>query len=151
MRPAAQGDVAAVIAMQDRIFPGDPTRPSDEEFQARAQARDPYLTVVDVDGEVAGLFVLRDRAYRPWTSVDFFGVDDRFRGRGLAHVMMPALFANARRPIVRLFVRPSNGAARRVYAAHGLRHVSTRQASYPDGEDAMVLMRWIGAGFTPPR
>jgi ribosomal-protein-alanine N-acetyltransferase len=77
------------------------------------------------------------------------------RRRGLARALMRHLLTTAARHgarIAYLEVRPSNGAAIRLYSELGFRHVGTRRAYYPaqDGrEDAYVLslplVPWSGS------
>lgn len=67
--------------------------------------------------------------------------------RGLASRLLEHLSAVARdygAQVLFLEVRPSNLAARRLYARHGFQHAGTRRGYYParDGrEDALVLSR----------
>ena len=72
-------------------------------------------------------------------------IDPAEQGRGWGGWLLRHLFAIARiRHAERMFleVRPSNGAAVRLYEGHGFVHVGTRRGYYPDAsgerEDARV-------------
>lgn len=70
-------------------------------------------------------------------------VDPAYRGRGLAHAFLRAILAVGRRRGCRtaaLDVRPSNVAARRLYAAHGFVEVGRRRNYYQlEGEDSILM------------
>ena len=144
VQAARPPDLEAVVGLLDRLFPGDPTRPGDEALAAMARSAEEYLAVAHVGTRVAGFVLLQDRALRPWTSCAFLGVDPLDRGRGLGGALMGHALATARRPLFRLCVRASNESARRIYEAHGLKAWARRPGNYADGEDALVMMRWVG-------
>jgi ribosomal protein S18 acetylase RimI-like enzyme len=78
--------------------------------------------------------------------------DARERRRGLGRALLWALEGEARArgaSAIYLEVRPSNGAARSLYVAHGFDEVGRRPRYYPDGEDALLMRRAVGAGGTP--
>jgi len=70
-------------------------------------------------------------------------VDPAARGRGVAKALLTAALAEARRrgaAWASLEVRPSNLAARRLYAGLGFVEVGRRPGYYqPEGEDALLL------------
>ena len=137
-------EAAVISALQSKLFPGDPN--SLPPAHVKAPASDPHVTILAArhGSQVTGFLVLRDRALRPWTSIDFVAVDPGSAGQGFGRLLVEAAFRHASRPILRLFVRPSNVPARALYAQLGFRHTATRKRNYTDGEDALVLMRWIG-------
>ncbi|GAA4405435.1 ribosomal protein S18-alanine N-acetyltransferase [Quisquiliibacterium transsilvanicum] len=80
-------------------------------------------------------------------------VDAAFQGRRHGRAMLDWLCGDARARGARsilLEVRPSNAAARALYAARGFAQVGLRRGYYPaaDGarEDALVLRRELGRG-----
>lgn len=147
VRLARQGDGEAVLALQDALFPGDPNRLPAEHLAAPGRDRRVLVLVAELEGRVAGFLVLRDRSARLWTSVDFVGVAPWAGGRGVGGALVRAACRFAPRPVLRLFVRPSNAPARALYAKQGFRHTATRKGNYADGEDAMVMMKWLGPRF----
>ena len=140
VRAAEPGETGRIIDLLDDLFPNDPIRPPDEEFAERAEQRHPYLFVAMADNGVAGFVILRDRPLRLWTSVDFVGVDPAHQGKGVGTALTRHALLTAHRPLVRLFVRPSNIRAHALYGRCGFRSAGRRKANYPDGEDAIIMM-----------
>ena len=71
-------------------------------------------------------------------------VDPAFRGRGIGRAMLRRLIGGARRRGMKelfLEVRPSNAAARQLYESESFRALSVRKHYYPDGEDALVMVK----------
>ncbi len=67
-----------------------------------------------------------------------------FRGRGIGRTMVRRLIGGARRRGMKelfLEVRPSNAHARQLYESESFRAISVRKHYYPDGEDALVMVR----------
>lgn len=147
VRLARQGDARAVLALQDALFPGDPNRLGPEQLAGPGADKRVLVLVAELGDEVAGFLVLRDRSARLWTSVDFVGVAPWAASRGVGTALVRAACRFAPRPVLRLFVRPSNAPARALYARQGFRHTATRKNNYADGEDAMVMMKWLGPRF----
>lgn len=67
------------------------------------------------------------------------------RRRGVAGDLLADAIRQREAHHVYLEVRPSNGAARAFYGAQGFAEIGTRRGYYPDGEDAILLAREIGA------
>ncbi len=146
VRPATVDDIEAILELQEILFPGDPNSLDSADMERHISRWPSYLQVADMKGEINGFIVLKDRPTRPWTSCDFVGVSSRAQGAGAGSALVKAGLAAARRPFLRLFVRPSNTAARALYKRLDFFHISTRKGNYEDGEDAMVLMKWAGLG-----
>jgi ribosomal protein S18 acetylase RimI-like enzyme len=144
IRRAAAADAQAVFDLQEELFAGDVNRLSREVLSAPGEDKQAIVLVAELAGAVAGFLVLRSRTARPWTGIDFVGVAPHAAGRGIGGKLLEAACRVSPRPILRLFVRPSNTAARALYARLGFRHTATRKASYADGEDALVHMKWVG-------
>lgn len=144
VRRASAPDAQAIFALQEELFAGDVNRLSVEQLRALDGDKQIIALVAELDGAVAGFLILRNRGTRPWTGIDFVGVAPRAAGRGIGGKLLEAALIVSPRPMLRLFVRPSNAAARALYARLGFRHTATRKASYEDGEDALVQMKWAG-------
>ncbi|MFH1059845.1 MAG: ribosomal protein S18-alanine N-acetyltransferase [Pseudomonadota bacterium] len=80
-------------------------------------------------------------------------VDPSARGRGVARALLGAALAEVKRrgaTWASLEVRPSNAAARRLYAGQGFVQVGRRPCYYqPEGEDALLLNADLTA-WPPP-
>lgn len=139
VRAAKPADVSAVLALQDTLFPGDPTRPPDAWFAEAARVGDTRLRVALAGDRVVGHAVLRDQALRPWTSLAFLGVDAVARGQGVAGALLDRAMGAMRRPMARLVVQADNAPARRLYESRGFVETARR-----DGGRALVMMRWLG-------
>ena len=140
VRLAGPADTDAVMALQQRLFPDDPNSLSKQDFAGD----EPAILLAVEGGVVRGFAVVRARRLRPWSGLDFLGVAPDARGRGIARLLLGAAIAASGRPLLRLFVRPGNAGARTLYEKHGFHRTGTRTASYDDGEDAIVMMRWSG-------
>ncbi len=142
VRPLLETDLERVVAIERATFPTPWTRGMfvDELLQGRSRAwfvaDSPwgllgYAGLMEVDGEghILNLAVRGDA-----------------RGRGIGAALLEAVFDEAlRRELARLTleVRPSNVAARAMYAAAGFSEEGRRPGYYADsGEDAIVM--WTG-------
>ena len=144
VRRAAASDAQAVFDLQEELFAGDVNRLSLELLGALESDKQIIALVAELQGAIAGFLILRNRGTRPWTGIDFVGVAPHAAGRGIGGKLLEAAFIVSPRPVLRLFVRPSNAAARALYARLGFRHTATRKASYADGDDALIQMKWVG-------
>lgn len=142
MRP---GDVAAVAALEERIF----LEPwSAATLAAEAAGSDRRYLVAEAGGAVAGyggLMVVGDEAH-----VMNLAVAPEHRGRGLGTRLLLGLVEAALDAGVRhltLEVRVSNEAARSLYRRFGFEPAGVRPGYYR-GEDALVMwaMDVDGAG-----
>jgi [ribosomal protein S18]-alanine N-acetyltransferase len=98
----------------------------------------------DASGQVLGYLVAMDGVDE--THLLNITVKGDARGRGHARAMLDALVRRSqtlRSEALWLEVRPSNRAARRLYAAYGFEEVGVRRGYYPDAgnarEDAVVM------------
>lgn len=140
-RPARAPDFGRVFALQEQAFPGDRLALDRPGFEACIQDRQAFLVVVERGGEIAGYGLARNRPWRPWTSGDFLSVDPVYGGQGIGGIILNAAMKWAGRPFFRLFVRPSNARAIALYFRMGFVNVGRRRANYPDGEDALIMMK----------
>ncbi len=144
IRRAGPGDAQSIFDLQESLFPGDVNRLSLDDLRALEKIRHIIALAAETADGVGGFLVMNTRFMRPWTGIDFVGVAPSASGRGIGGKLLETAFFVSPRPVLRLFVRPSNAAARALYARCGFRHTSTRTANYADGEDALVLMKWAG-------
>jgi N6-L-threonylcarbamoyladenine synthase/ribosomal-protein-alanine N-acetyltransferase len=144
VRSGTPDDKAAIEALLELQFPHDPNRLTEAEYRNLGSGGPLLVLVAESAGMVCGFVVLRDRHARPWTGIDFVGVAPHAKRKGVGKALMRAAVSHAPRPVLRLFAHASNSPARTLYASMGFRHISTKPSHYPNGEDAVVMMRWIG-------
>ena len=144
VRFAKPADWPAIDGFLEAQFPHDPNRLTGNELSTLAPGGPLSVLIAEIETEVCGFIVLRDRRFRPWTGIDFIGVAPHAARQGVGKALMRAAFARAARPVLRLFVHASNAPARALYVNTGFRHTSTKASHYPNGEDAVVMMRWVG-------
>jgi [ribosomal protein S18]-alanine N-acetyltransferase len=144
IRRVTKADAKAVFDLQEELFPADINGLSLEEFSALDGGGTVDVLVAELEHTLKGFLMLRSRDFRPWTSIDFVAVSPGASGQGIGGQLLAAAEFISSRPVLRLFVRPSNAAARALYRRSGFRHASTRKANYPDGEDALIQMKWVG-------
>ena len=107
------------------------------------------LFVATVDGEFAGYGLLKNRPWRPWTSGDSFAVVNKYRNIGVGKAILLEAFGRTNRPFLRIFVRPTNKIAIDLYKKFGFLRTGRRHQNYPDGEDALVMMRFCMFSNSP--
>lgn len=101
------------------------------------------------DGQILALdndqvigFLISVISYQRKVRILLFGVDEKYRGKGVARQMMKAYIANCRRLKFReitLEVRVSNARAIKFYTSFGFVTLDRIPAYYPDGEDGYVM------------
>ena len=72
------------------------------------------------------------------------GVHPSYQRRGVGSQLLAACESALGTAQVRLTLRPSNAAARRVYEAAGYAEISRLERYYRDGEDGIVMEKVIG-------
>jgi len=102
--------------------------------------------VIDDDDPDRVLGFIVARRVADCVEIDLLGVAPEFRRQGHAAALLEALIrdeaADGARE-VRLELREANRAAQRLYADLGFVVVGTRARYYPDGENAVLLTRWL--------
>jgi ribosomal protein S18 acetylase RimI-like enzyme len=115
--PVADPTRGAVAVLHDRLFPGTHT-PGDR----LDRAPDRVVLAATRDGAVLG-YVAAERQADGAGYVDFLGVDEPARGRGIGRVLVVAACQRLRDDLgcslAHLTVRESNVAARRLYTSIG--------------------------------
>jgi ribosomal-protein-alanine N-acetyltransferase len=132
-------DLDAVIAIEETIYPYPWTRGNFSDSLAAGY----HCWVAECGGEVAGYTVVAIAAGE--AHLLNLSVAGPWQRRGIGREMLDFVLRLMRESgAARVFleVRPSNSAARALYAAAGFAEIATRQGYYPaDGgrEDAVVL------------
>ncbi|MCC6133590.1 MAG: ribosomal protein S18-alanine N-acetyltransferase [Acidobacteria bacterium] len=140
IRPAVFGDLDEITDLESRSFPAPWKREFfeseiDAEFRLNLVARAP-------DGRFAGY------VFCAWVldeiHVHKIAVQEEWRRSGLGTALMKEVIAfGLRNDSYQIFleVRPSNTPAKRMYQKLGFEISGRRKAYYPDGEDAIVMVR----------
>ena len=142
LRPAESEDVAAVVALEARVFGADAW----SEPLVREELTGPgRRAVVAADGPVVGYAVTRLAG--DVVDLQRIAVHPGLRRQGLARRMLENLLAGAvedggRRML--LEVSAGNIAAQAFYAAAGFAEIARRRRYYRDGSDAVVMQRSLG-------
>lgn len=71
------------------------------------------------------------------------GVLPEYRGNGIGRALLQACENRLHTPRIRLSVRIGNTAAIRLYEQEGYRHTDIWRAYYNDGEDALVMEKFM--------
>ena len=139
-RRAGTRDLDALLALERECFRTDRlTRVDLANALAHPRAR---LSVIATRDGLVAYLLLRLPAKRGIARIESLGVARAARGRGLALGLVAAAERAARRAgarCVRLEVRRSNRAARRLYAKRGYRPVHELPRYYADGGHGLRL------------
>jgi ribosomal-protein-alanine N-acetyltransferase len=136
-------DVEAVLAIEEAIYPHPWTRGNFSDSLAAGY----HCWIVECAGEVSGYTVVAIAAGE--AHLLNLSVAGRWQRQGIGRQMLAFVLKLARdysAERVFLEVRPSNAAARGLYAAAGFAEAGVRRGYYParEGrEDAVVLQRSI--------
>jgi ribosomal-protein-alanine N-acetyltransferase len=142
-RPMTAGDLAVVLAIEQRSFPTPWSRASFEKELGTRWAR---LTVAEELHVTGGRLVGYTCTWRVVDEVELLNaaVHPACRGRGVGRALVSRVIDAASAEGVRtvtLEVRAGNQVARRLYADLGFRNVRVRRGYYGPGQDAMVMER----------
>ena len=129
-----------VIDLQDEAFPEDLLAFEKEDLSRAVSRTDISIYVAEINSKFAGYAVVKDRKWRPWTSGDFIAVNTEYRGSRAARELVIHGVKNARRPLFRIFVRPTNKVALNMYSKFGFKTFGRRKRNYPNDEDALIMM-----------
>ncbi len=138
IRPAREGDAAALTALEAVCFPADPWP---ERFFAAALGR---TLVAEEAGEVVGYAVLS--YVMDEGSLDNIAVAPDHRRQGVADALLEGLVRLAREralAFVTLEVRASNGPAAALYKKHGFAQVGRRTNYYERPREDAILMTLV--------
>jgi ribosomal-protein-alanine N-acetyltransferase len=132
-------DLDAVVAIEETIYPHPWTRGNFSDSLAAGC----HCWIAECGGEMAGYTVVAIAAGE--AHLLNLSVASPWQRRGIGREMLNFVLRLARESgAARVFleVRPSNGAARSLYAAAGFAEIATRRRYYPadkSREDAIVL------------
>ena len=139
-------DVDRVLAIEEAIYPHPWTRGNFSDSLAAGY----HCWIVECAADVAGYTVVAIAAGE--AHLLNLSVAGRWQRQGIGRQVLAFVVKLARDYLAdRIFleVRPSNAAARGMYAAAGFAEAGVRRGYYPDGagrEDAVVLQLALGRG-----
>lgn len=135
--PAGRLDVAGLLALEARCFATD--RLSGRQYRRHLRSETAEVWLVRHRGLVVGSAVVFFRRQTTAARLYSLAVHPDYRGKGLARRLLRAAERRARARgarCLRLEVRQDNGAAIRLYQAHGYVCIGSRTHYYADGADA---------------
>ena len=139
LRDMTEADVAAVEALERRLFPVD-AWPLQMFFDELSQPETRRYIVAEAAGEIiayAGLMCIE-----PIADVQTIAVVPEFEGRGIGSAILTELIEEARRrraADVLLEVRADNPRAQHLYLRFGFEQIHVRPRYYRDGTDALIM------------
>ena len=150
IRRAVRADLLAVVRIERAVFDEPWGLSAFEQFLGA-----PGFLVIDdsptgaLGDDVAGYIVATtiDAGERQIGHIKDFAVKPALQGEGRGRALLERALAVLDRQgvsIVRLEVRPSNERAIDLYRRNGFRFRRRLAGYYPDGEDALVLVRPLG-------
>lgn len=155
LRPMSAADIAAVLELENRLFPHDAWPESffwDELSHAEPSASPEratreYWVVEDTSsasesGRISGYAGMM--CVLPIADVQTIAVAPEVQGRGVGTLLLRTIIEAARRrraDQVLLEVRADNPGAQALYRREGFEHIHTRRRYYPDGEDALIMQK----------
>jgi ribosomal-protein-alanine acetyltransferase len=141
-RRATLGDLDALAALEDEIYPDDPWS-RDNMAAELAGEHTYYLVAIGDDGAIDGYAGLLAPLGTGQGDIQTVTVAPRARRNGLARTMLLRLIDEARRRGVEelfLEVRIDNEGARALYEQLGFEQVAVRKRYYKGGIDAVSMM-----------
>jgi ribosomal-protein-alanine acetyltransferase len=150
LRRANDGDLAALMALEEEIYPDDAWS---SETMARELAGEHhyYLVAIGDDGAIDAYAGLLAPLGTGQGDIQTVSVAPRARRQGLARTIMLALINEARRRGAEelfLEVRVDNESAQALYAALGFETVTVRRRYYKGGVDALSMRLKVPAPRT---
>jgi len=143
LRDATPDDLAAIMALEERLFPGDAW--STAMMAAELAAPHTRYLVAVVAGAIVGYAGLSILPGSPQADIQTIGVDAPSRRLGVGTALLTALLDEAARrgaTEVLLEVRADNPGAQALYERHGFTAIAVRPRYYqPDDVDAIVMRR----------
>ncbi len=137
-------DILAVAALEEECFAGESW--SYQMFAASFVQPGFFGELCEKEGGGEGSLIAYGCVQCAVDSADLMNiaVAPAYRGRGIGRTILRRLINGARRRGMKelfLEVRPSNAAARELYESESFRAISLRRRYYPDGEDALVMVK----------
>ncbi len=138
LQPMTLADLPEVMALEKQAYAAPwPEVAYRQELQYGERS---YFEVARRNGMLigySGMWLLVDEAH-----IGTLVAHPAARGTGIGELLLAGIIHRARRleaQTVTLEVRPSNAAARRLYARYGFAQVGRRKDYYPDHEDALLM------------
>jgi ribosomal protein S18 acetylase RimI-like enzyme len=144
MRAAALADVPALHVLEQRCFSAD--RLSVRSFRRFITEKRSDLTVLQVDEQIAGYFLLIYRRGTSLARLYSIAVDPAFRQQGLAEKLMAEAERQAASKLcalLRLEVRKDNGAAIKLYQKLQYHEFAIKHDFYEDHSDAICMQKQV--------
>ncbi|WP_341975674.1 ribosomal protein S18-alanine N-acetyltransferase [Microbacterium sp. LWO13-1.2] len=141
LRAAGPADLAAIMGIENRSFPGDAW--STETMAAELASPHGVYLVDEADGDVIGYGGIRALPGGADADIQTIAYDAEHRGGGRGRALLRALLAEAVARGARemfLEVRADNPAAEGLYRSEGFLEIGRRPHYYqPDDVDAIVM------------
>jgi ribosomal-protein-alanine N-acetyltransferase len=144
LREAGETDLEAVMRIEKASFPRHPY-PMDV-FIILLKQYPRYFLVAECSSRVSG-YVCGSLAGKNLGRIVSIAVEPELRRRGVGRMLMLELenrFRADRVKAIRLEVGVDNNAAIRLYESLGYETVGFRRGYYPDGSDALVMVKNLG-------
>jgi ribosomal-protein-alanine N-acetyltransferase len=100
------------------------------------------LKAVDA-GQMIGFIAGDPRPSQGFSWIATIGVLPEYQGNGIGRALLRACESRLHTPRIRLSVRIGNTAAIRLYEQEGYQHTDVWRAYYNDGEDALVMEKFV--------
>lgn len=147
-------DIADITQMDAECFAGErwsfsmfaSSFEQDGFFGELCEEEDPGLAVLSQNNEKTTALVAYGCVQCAFDSCDLLSiaVSHEYRKQGIGRVMLRRLIGGAkRRGMEQMFleVRQSNEPAKKLYTSEGFQEVGIRKKYYPDGENAIVMVK----------
>jgi ribosomal-protein-alanine N-acetyltransferase len=141
LRRATADDLAAIMAIENALFPDDAWSPATMAAEI-AGPHGHYLVAVADDGAIDGYAGLLAPEGSGHGDIQTIAVVERARRQGLGRTLMLVLLNEARRreaTEVFLEVRADNPGARALYETLGFAEIAVRPRYYRGGIDAVIM------------
>ncbi|MBC2606067.1 GNAT family N-acetyltransferase [Pelagicoccus albus] len=143
-------DIPDILSLHEVSFSKDALELRRSELEKIIGSSDSKILVCRIRDSFAGYMIMVEPRFRPWTNGEYLAVRRGHAGKGAAAILMEEGMRLAKRPFVRILVRPSNVSALKLYRRYGFVKAGCKRGFYADGEDAIVLLRatfWVRSRF----
>jgi len=144
-------DLQALVDIENAVFETD--RISRRSFRHFLTSPRAIFRVAEIDGELAGYYLILSRRGTAAARLYSFAVAPAFQRRSLGAALLAHAEAAAfeiDRAVLRLEVATGNRAARALYLRSGYRQVARLPGYYEDGEDGVRLEKPLRIGKARP-
>lgn len=147
IRPALPDDFATLVAIDQSCFEEDVAYDAYELRYFMSQSSATTL-VAEVDGAIAGFLLFEIRGAQSGATLVTLDVTDIYRNAGIGSSLLAhseELLANHHTTCYRLQVDTTNSVALEFYSRRGFHVVRTLRHYYPNGADAYLMEKRLGA------